>query len=309
MTNKRSHPDLQALLAAVADGELDVEQAMERLAQENAGAVAQNQSQERFKAVVARSMAREINTPDALRASILAIADGAEGTQPANASGIAKDSSFASPMVNREQHNSVLARIGRWAPAAVAAVLFLGTLTMLQLNAGLGGQSDGQSTYVYAASLIDDTMSRKFKSRHTVCATDVGELIQKTPLPNNVEQLPGAMADYFGTPQPDAIPLDLSVMGYEYSAAGNCNAPGKGALHVVYHAKHNGSPADALSLWVRPVDGNYEMAEGRVYRAQVSSDDAPVLAWTRNGLDYFLHGDNHESVETAAVALRFAARK
>ena len=208
----------------------------------------------------------------------------------------------------RAPRPGVLAKIGRWAPLAAAAVLLLAALGLyLQSDARW---ADGLRLGTQASSILPASMARQMDQRHGVCSSDTTELLRHAMFPDSVRELPAAVARQLDASGRGVVPLDLSVLGYRYVRAGECNVPGEPAAHIVYHADAASSQRDganeppALSLWITPDRGQFDaIDDGRVFMARITETRHPVMLWKRGGLVYLLLGEKLTDVESAANML------
>ncbi len=288
MTTDRPMKNDDQTLAAFADGELTGEQNLEVLRQmsndpDTAERVAQHQQ---LRQAVARAMDDpSLTTPAVLRDQIAQLAATVQADPPADAAPPASD-----------QRTPVLAVIGRWLPAAVAALFFIGALTALSIADRTGPQLI-TSANVINASMIDD-----FGARHFKCSRKITPMAQTDLFPRDLAALPGELSDYFDQPiDPDV--LNLSSVGYEFDMAGLCIVPGKGAVHLIYTAQAPDGQIDALSLWLRPVDADSGIEPNQLYTAAEPSKNFPMLVWRHGDMAYHLVGDSYDAVQRAFDAI------
>lgn len=307
MNKPMNNDDIRRCLWAFADGELDIEQnlaVLERMAMDPA-ATRRVLHQQQLRQRTAHAMSQPaMQTPDALRTKIQQMATGL----PANSS-----DAKAAPQPQRSSGRSpVLARIGRWMPASIAAVLFLATAALMLMpsqprqpdfSAGIGN-----GVAVNLGQQIDVTISNAslaaFDRRHVRCSSDVQRMYNTIKFPTQLQALPGALDSYFSN-HFNASAFDLRDIGFDYVRTGECRVPGNGAVHVLYRATPESGRYDTLSLWIRPYDGQIaEMDEGKLYVAANESASHPLLMWRHNNMAFYLVGDTMQSVETAAARLR-----
>ncbi len=278
-------------IAAYTDGELSPEQSM-HLMKELAGdpnGAGRIMHQHQLKQSVAKVMiASSIEAPADLRAKITVMAETLPSSMP--------EQTIEDERVNSHRPD-VIARIGRWMPAAVAAVLFIGAAT-LYTQMMVIHPNEHVTANVMTASLVE-----RFRSRHMECCKDPEKMMQQFHSPTDIESLPGALEDYFGQPLKDTPPLDLEVMGYQFAKAGNCLIPGMEAVHMIYKPKPETSYQGSISLWIRPNDGSLELAEGKLYTARGLDETRPLLMWQTGGVVYYLIGDSMTTVRQAANIL------
>ncbi|MGB0768595.1 MAG: hypothetical protein ACPGYV_12920, partial [Phycisphaeraceae bacterium] len=197
----------------------------------------------------------------------------------------------------------VLARIGRWAPSAVAAVLLIaaGVLFTQSYAPGPG------SLNTQAASFLTVDQVQSFTGRHFDCAEQPERMKQAERFGTVTEfdALPGKLGEYFET-STDGMKLSLDGIGYDYQLTGACSLPGSGAVHIVY--RNQADPDQAISVWIKPIDASQDTLEpGRVY-VEAGQDLAhPVIFWRKGDLLYYLVGDSLQDCDKAVQALRQAA--
>jgi len=300
MKRDESPKTMQEMLLALADGELDFAdqpQAVAKLA-EDPKAAPRLAYEQKLKRSCARVMdGPEMKCPDELAGKVLAMAGGetdAAGPAMASALPAPKRAPYAGP--------PVIGRIGRWVPAAVAAVLLIAAGVLFsQASVGSAGINP------QAAAFLSTHQIENFTARHVDCTEQPDRL--KNPVQfgdtKDVEQLPGKLRDYFHT-DANKLAINLNGIGYDYQLAGTCSLPGSGAVHIVYH-KHN-DPSRSISLWIVPAKAAHrELEEGRVY-SEVGDDLLrPVIFWRNGGLLYYLVGDSIEDCDKAVQTLRRAA--
>jgi len=319
MSQEAKDHDILKFLAAFADGELDIEQSIEvltRLSMDRATA-ARVQHQQQLREAVKRVMVgpecvnNPTRCPDMVKAKIREMVMQADLDSPGGLSLSdtpvqAEESSKANVKEDDESFNGdartigVIGRIGRWLPLAAAAVLLAASI---YISIGPGATVVPYNGSILSASDVD-----RFTSRHVTCSSDLGQLYQEVKFPKEVEALPGAVADYIGASGDSTVPMDLSVIGYQYAAAGKCAMPGSNAVHIVYQpVTEADSPADnaanlshSLSLWVSRDGGDLELPEGKLHVASSSESGKPMMIWKRHGLSYYLVGPSLNEMETAA---------
>jgi len=300
MDRKDTPKSMDELIAALADGELDLRSNPEALAQiaQDAQAASKIANHQQFKQACAKAMdGPEMACPADLAAQLRAL--GVEEPSQADAS----TSTPATIATTGSGYHGppVLARIGRWVPAAVAAVLLIAA-TVMFMQAGTNGP--GSSS---VASLLSVNDVERFDSRHFTCAEKPDVLHDHDAFgdPGDLEKLPVKLGDYFKT-SADGMKLNLSGVGYEYQLTGVCGIPGSGSVHIVY--RHQDTPDRAISLWLAPDDGRLNNIEpGRVYVEAGKTLDHPVIVWRHGGLIYYLVGDSLEDCDKAVKELRQAA--
>ena len=284
------------LIAALADGELDMRNNPEALAKlaEDPQAAQRIACQQQLREACAKAMdGPEMACPDALAAKLMALADGDAADQPASAPApqpAAPQAAYDGP--------PVIARIGRWAPTAVAAMILLVAGVMFMQATG----NRGINTQAAAFLSVDQIDS--FTGRHGMCAMDTSELKQVERFGNTSEldQLPGRLSDYFQT-STDGMQLSLDGIGYNYQLTGVCGLPGQGAVHIVY--QHEDDTDRSISVWVMPATEEHDgLEDDRVYVETGTDLMHPVILWRDGGLLYLLVGDSIEDCNRAVQTLR-----
>ncbi len=298
-----SQSEVRKYLPAFADGELDVEQNLRVLE-----AMAMDPThtrrvlhQQQLRKACARVMDRpDCCCPEELKHTLqtLCFADpqaSADSVSPSFALG---GTEADDPIQTTRSSPQVLARIGRWLPAAVAAVLLIGALAVFFSPRADSGMAFGLGEARLAA----------FAGRHKSCSSDVNKLVAGIQNPANVAALPGTIDDYFvaqlGNDQAGRIDtaLDLSVLGYAFQRVGVCGLPGKNAVHVVYQAAEGTDHGKSMSLWIKPHSPDLQLIPRRLYTAE-AADGQPLLIWERNGRTYYLLGDASDDARQAAQVL------
>lgn len=289
------------LLSAMADGELDLREQPEALAKlaQDPQAAQRVACQQQLRQACAKAMDRPgMNCPDDLAAKLRAMGvEDADASTATNTSPARESAPYAGP--------PVLARIGRWVPAAVAAVLLIAAAVVYTASnpggSGLTGFAGQQASFL-SVDQID-----QFTGRHGDCSLDTDLVYESEKFGDATafNQLPGKLADYFKT-STDGLRLSLDGIGYQYEIAGACTLPGKGSVHIVY--KHKDHPDKAISLWVKPADDTHAgLKEGQVYANAGEDLMHPVIYWRQGGLLYYLVGDSIEDCDKAVKALRQTA--
>ncbi len=270
-------------ISAFADGELSGQPRQEMLSRSASDeqVAAKVSHQRQLRDAVARAMDRsDLAAPAALRSRIEAIADDADRVEAA------EGGAFHEP--------AVVGWIGRWAPAAAAAVLFIAALAVVNLGRG--------PTPPPGAGIIPVGQVEMLTKRHVSCSTDVSKLYEIEGMTDtaSISALPAALAQTLGHATPG---LDLSGIGYNFERIGSCPIPGKDAVHLIYRADPSTGRADRMSLWIFPDDGRLPIPAGAIYVAADDQYAHPVLVWRNAGIAYFLVGDSMEGVEKAADML------
>jgi len=288
MEQDKTPKPISELLAALADDELCLKANPDALSQigQDPQAAQRVACQKQLRKACAKAMDQPtMRCPDALAAKLRAIAmqDSAR-------------SASASPYVGP----AVVGRIGRWMPAAVAAVLLLTSLVMFMQSGGSVGGTTGSSL----ASLMTVGTVGQFDSRHRECA-DKPELLHDHEVFGNsaeFDRLPGKIGNYFHT-SADGVRLSLDEIGYDYQLTGACTLPGNKAVHILY--RHRADPSHAISLWLTADDGSFGKLEpDRVYVEAGKTLDHPVIIWRNAGMIYYLVGDSLEDAHEAVAVLQ-----
>jgi len=288
MSNQHDDNEVRRYVEAFADGELDVEQSLrllERMAMDP-NTTKRVLHQQQLRQRTAKAMSAPERAPDGLREKLEKMA------QDTPAPGEA-----VSQRAPRRGRRGVVAQIGRWAPAAAAAVLLITTISIIGVNQS--PVTPGQR----AGTVLTQSQVMQFERRHVRCAQGVSSLMNAERFPRQVTRLPGALRDYFDRSM-GAPPLDLSALGYEYVQTGECHVPGEGAVHLVYRAAERTGRSDRVSLWIRPDDGRLKLDRDHMYVAADEQSPHPLLIWKQNGMVYYLAGDALDRVQRVAAHLR-----
>lgn len=278
MPDKNSPTSDMQRIAAYADGELagsEQEQFRQRC-QDDPHAADQVRYQQQLRQACGRVMSKPACCPAGLREMI-------ESQVAA-----APDPTVGSP---------VLARIGRWMPLAVAAVLAIAAVAIYQSPLLTPGPPGGATmAQAMPASYVD-----RFETRHDECSRSLELLHDDPDLPNDLTLLPESLQRRFGQPVPT---LDLSRLGYKFAGVGKCATPGSGAVHLVYLADPSTDHSDAVSLWLRPDDGSLPIEPGLVYTRPSTEPDHHLLIWKTDGMVYYLLGDQPQALAVVVQTLR-----
>jgi hypothetical protein len=282
--------------AALVDGELDepaLARVLEKLARDPELA-RQALAARRLKMAVARQMQGQAPAlPDALRQRVAALMDdGPMQSQEAVET--------RRPVATATSANPI-GRIGRWAPALVAAMLLLAALIarVAPLATDMPGPGwDSEASY--AAVLPASQMSR-FASRHERCQFQRQMIREIADFPTQVERAPASIEAIIGS-KPHTT-LDLSALGYTFWKAGECGIPGGASVHLMYRATDESLPSKWLSLWIVRDEGQLDMEEGITFVATPPNAAHPIIVWRDNGTIYYLVGDAMPVVRQAAVQL------
>ncbi len=277
--------DADQRLAAFADGELDGEQNLEVLRQmaKDPSVARRVTEHQQLRVAVGKAMNNpSIKTPDSLRDLVMQMA---------------RDDAADTPGNQSRRGSPVLARIGRWAPAAVAAVLLFAAVVVFNQSGQVPGDRLVTSGQVLNASLVD-----KFGDRHFKCARKITPMHGTEQFPQKLDELPGALSSYFHQPV-DEDALNLSSLGYDFDMVGLCILPGKGSVHVIYKSQASTGQADTLSLWLRPFEAGSGIEPGRLYKTANPQENFPMLVWRTGDMVYYLVGDSYDAVERAFDAI------
>lgn len=286
---------LNDLIAALADGELDLREHPEALAliAKDPQAAQRIACLQQLKQATGQAMdAPEMKCPDALAAKLRAM-----GVADVQAQGAQE----ASPTTRGYTGPPVIGRVGsfaRWMPSAVAAVLLVAATVVFMLSSGNGPGASGSMS-----SLLTVSQVNQFDKRHDACAAkpDILKNNKDFGAANDLTELPGKLGSYFKT-STNGMTLDLSAIGYQYELTGACSLPGSGAVHIVYH--HNETPDRSISLWLSPDDGRLDSLEkDRVYVEAGKTLDRPVIVWRGGGMIYYLVGDSLQDAHQAVQVL------
>jgi hypothetical protein len=285
---------MDEMLRALADGELDFRDQPQVLAKiaEDPKAAQRLAQEQQLKQACAKAMdGPEMKCPEALAGELLAMAGDASKKTTAPQPAPMKQTEYAGP--------PVIARIGRWVPTAIAAVLLLAAGVLFNQASNMpAGTDPGIIT-------IGDNQIKNFTGRHFDCAERPDRLKNPDQFGGkDFEQLPGKLRDYFNT-DTNKLALNLDGIGYDYQLTGTCSLPGSGAVHIVYHKQ--GNPDQSISVWIVPTTERHDkIEEDRVY-AEVGDDLLrPVIFWRDGGLLYYLVGDSLEDCDKAVKELRQA---
>jgi anti-sigma factor RsiW len=184
----------------------------------------------------------------------------------------------------------------RWVPFAAAAVFFVAALVVLNLAGKRDSLGDG--------SIIPVHQVEVFQWRHTRCSRAIDQLAAGQ-YPQNIEALPGAIADTLGH---QTYPvLDLSQLGYEFDKAGPCSVPGSRSIHLIYKATPQSGRDDRISLWIEPDEGKFLLEPDKAYRVTGERAAHPMLVWKHGRMIYYLVGDADTTVQDAVATLTSAA--
>ena len=288
---------MEQMLLALADGELDFADQPQVLAKiaEDPKAAHRLAHEQRLKQACAKVMdGPEMKCPNELAGKILAMASG-ESAQPAPTA--------APTQASQQAYDGppVIAKIGRWVPAAVAAVLLVAAGVLFN-QASNTPVSD--SDPLALVNLSPDKI-KQYTGRHFDCAERPDRLKNPDKFGgDDFEQLPGKLGDYFNT-NANNLSLNLDGIGYDYQLTGACSLPGSGAVHILYHKQDN--PETSISVWIMPTKPVHDqLEEDRVYSF---GDDPmhPVIFWRDGGLLYYLVGDSLEDCDKAVQQLRQTA--
>lgn len=296
--DQMDHKEIRKYLAAFADGELDVEQnlcVLEQMAM-NPQATRRVMHQQQLRQVVDRAM-REMTPPvsDDLRARLENLAEQTPATVPNSESENATPSDDGKP--------TVLARIAPWVPAIAAAILLAASATFWFMGQPQQTIPSQSITVVRAPKLLDSRRIDVLESRHVACTKRIEELHNAALFGRVIADVPAKMTNFLG--EQTTPVLDLSALGYQFSGAGECAAPGAKAVHLVYREQDAPVATEALSLWVRAdKDHEIKIQSGKLYEVPRPNESGSIVMWRRNEAVYYLVGDAAEEVKNAALALQ-----
>lgn len=223
---------------------------------------------------------------------------------------------------NSPSDSPVIARFTQWIPSGVAALFLLSALAvwtniLMDDRAATGSFASvpgRATTSTTSTASLTPIGFDAFGNRHTDCSRNTQLMHHTLTNPQDIQALPGALHDYFDNSFDQSLPMDLSVLGYQYIKAAKCTLPTEGAIHVLYKpdpGAADGAPNDAaLSLWIsdKPGLAASPLESGTLYSAQTRNGQ-PVFIWRQNGLTYFLVGDDQAAVRKAANVLSPCAPK
>ncbi len=303
MTNENNNLNPDQQLSAFADNELD--EAQSRLVQQRLQAdpsLAQRvESERKLRQACSKVMTGPAyQAPTALHDKIADLAQTVpcdEADQPASAPAEA----YTGP--------PVLARIGKWIPAAVAAVLMIGTLIVINNNS----DKASNTAWIDSSGVLNASLVQRFGGRHIQCSRNNAPLKGADKFPQNLTELPGALSEYLNTTV-SPVALDFSGLGYQFDVAGLCILPGEGSVHIIYQSQSPDADGNTgtLSLWLRPYpDGTAkgpadmpELEPDKLYASKATDDAQPMIIWRHADIAYYLVGDDYDTVEQAFAALR-----
>jgi len=287
MNESINNTQMQALLALFTDGQLDNEKtllALEYLAV-NPAAIQQMIHGHQLRQAVNRVMRRQApDAPEALKLKIQQLAQDSPLQETSE-----ENISAALPQDQKEAASTrpILAQIARWGPLAGAAIFLVAAMVTLSVS---GQDQDPVSQARYA----------KFVYRHNGCSDQSTELKNRHLFIQNLQQLPATLTEYLGGSL--ATGLDLSKIGYEFYAVGECSVPGNRSVHLIYRAKIDTS--NTLSLWIRRYKQSLDIEPNRPYLVMGQDITHPLLLWTQGDMIYYLVGNSLTCVESAANVLQ-----
>lgn len=293
MADSLNEHESRKYLAAFADGELDVEQNLRVLEQMaiNPQATRRVMHQQQLRQAVDRAIRDSTpQTPEDLRRTIEQLTS----QNPAkSAAGIGEDQKSRPtkplPLPTPSGSSGVWTHFTRWTPLAAAAMFFVSALVVLNLAK-------------HPEEPVPGAQYAMFVNRHNSCSRTIEKLSRMDQFPQNIEALPVALGGFLGEqPTPG---LDLSALGYEFQAVGECNVPGDKSVHLIYRARGDNSGSDTLSLWVRRYSGSPRVDPDRLYVVTDAGTTEPLLVWRQGAMIYYLVGRSLGRVESAANRLR-----
>lgn len=290
MTESLNEHETRKYLAAFADGELDVEQnlrVLEHMAI-NPTATRRVMHQQQLRQAVDRTISNATSaTPESLKQQV----------QKMMADAPVAGHATAQSEASRGGRAPVLARIGRWTPLAAAALFFIAALVVLDISQ----QHSSPLIPPIAMNPISEPQYGMFVKRHLGCSRMIDTLHHMELFPQDLKALPASLATFLGG---QATPgLDLSSIGYEFYAVGECNVPGEKSVHLIYHAKDDPSGHDALSLWIRRYSGSPAIELDRAFYVEAGGAN-PLVLWRQGGMIYYLVGNSLANTDRALQKLR-----
>ncbi|QQE10596.1 hypothetical protein JD969_13940 [Planctomycetota bacterium] len=293
MNEKNEKPGCCDEMMSFADGEACEEVRVRMLSKmaESGDVAKQVRHQVQLRGAIKDAMTSETATtcPDDLKAMITGMADEQQGD------GGPSLNQGGNQNNNLQEQPAVIGKIGRWIPTAVAAVLLLvGSVVFNQMQSS---SSDGTSI----ASMLPTRLVNLFEKRHVSCTSDLSKLPQDPNLPSKIEALPGALNKRLGS---STSGLDLTGIGYIFDRVGKCTVPGEISVHLIYKPMLGNPMSDAISLWIAPDDGRFEVKPDQVYTVNDGSKAHPILLWKEGTMLYYLVGDSMEVTKKAMNVLR-----
>lgn len=265
-------------LAAFADGELSVEQnlrVLEHMAM-NPQATRRVMHQQQLRDYISRTLCHQApSAPESLRRRVEMM------------------------KVDTADRRPVLARIGRWFPAALAAGLLIAALVLTQRTPQIPTLPPADTD---ASVVVASEQASRFARRHTRCSRMLADMNNAQRYPRELAELPEALHQIVGSAHLPS--LDLTAAGFRYKMAGDCRIPGQLSSHLVYESI-TGS-RDALSLWVTPYrpDRHAAIEPDTLYESADPGRVHPILFWRRDDVVFFLVGDDLGRTTEAAALLR-----
>ncbi len=275
-------------LAAFADGELDTPETLRVLEHMAADPVVTKRviHQQQLRQAVGRVISQNSSpAPEALRQKIQQLA-ASRPRQPNVPTAPLTGRRTGSPSDPAASKRAVLAR---WVPLA-AALIALSAFIFL--------------TRKSADHPISQARYAMFINRHGSCSRKIELLMHTERFPQNITKLPSAVAGFLDNPLSSG--LDLSAIGYEFHAVGECNVPGGKSVHLIYRAKDDPSGQDTISLWIRQYRNSPDIEPDRPYLLTGVGVTDPLILWRQQGMVFYLVGNSLASVETAKNLLALA---
>ena len=285
MTAPLDEHELRNRLAAFADGELDLDQTLrvlQRMAMDPQ-ATRRAVHQQQLRQAVGKAMAQPA-APEALKQRIAELVAATPAEQP-----------VAGPVgrigAARPAGRTIMRR---WSPLAMAAMLFIAAL--VTLNFGFGDTRADALT-------LEPARLAAFDRRHNACAKNPATLYHGEAFPTEVHNLPDVATRFIGV---KPCRLDLTDTGYRYIAAGECNAPGGKAVHLLYESTDPSHDGKRLSLWIVRDDGRFELKPANVYTIPAPQARATLVP-RRGDVRYYLMGDLDTQPQVNRAAHRLLA--
>lgn len=279
-----TRPDnLGELLTAFADGELDPARARAVLDHLSAHpeALEQLRDQQRLRVAADRVVRRHTPAvPDELRRRISAMAlDGA-----------AERGAATLPNLSR--------RTRWWIPLTAAACIAAGVLAdrtlLLRLHPpSTASHPAGSAEAPPVGGIPADVVSHASRV-HSDCAR-LAAGVHAARFPQALAPLAVALRTELGGPNPHP---DLTGIGFAFAGVGPCDAPLKGTVHLLYRSTGPGATR-AISVFVQPHKGQYDLRTGTLYTLSGPSSPFPVFAWRTERVVHILVADTEKLAAAA----------
>lgn len=284
MTDSNEKLDFQQQLDAFADGELEPDEKrkfLDRMAADPLLAHGVINQQELRQAVSRVVHQQTPATPASLKSQLTQMAEQTPSAQGGNTTATQSE-----PLKTRRAGPFGI-RI--WTPVAIAALFFVSATVFLTI----AYQDRG---------IIAEQRYAQFVDRHLDCSGKTSLLQHQELFKQNIHLLPESITAFLG--KPFQTRLDLSSIGYEFVAVGECNVPGPGSVHLIYRAVDDPTGRDTISLWIRVHDGTTDVTPNKPYVHTGDQLANPLLLWQQREMVYYLVGESLAKVENAARSLR-----